>query len=221
MAELLGAPMLAAFRRLVRRGLAGVWMRGKLPAGPVVWAANHHSWWDPFLAAAVTTTAGRRPALLMRQDNLDRFCFLHHVGVFGTSQFRRGLEGLRAGLVLVVYPEAELLPVGPPGPLAGGATWYATRAPARLCAVAVRVLLRGEQFPEAYLTLTEVDTHGPADTVTARLHAQLAQDLADLDELNSTAEPRRPLPGFHAVLRGRRGWDQRLPAPGRVSWSRR
>ncbi len=221
MAELLAAPMLAAFRRLVRRGLAGVWTRGQLPVGPVVWAANHHSWWDPFLAAALVTGAGRRPGLLMRQDNLARFGFLSHVGVLGTGQFRRGLDMLRAGRVLVVYPEAELRPVGAPGPLAAGAAWYATRAPARLCAVAVRVLLRGEQFPEAYLTFTEIDTHGSTQRVTGRLRSRLTQDLADLDELNAVAEPRRPLPGFDLMLRGRRGWDQRLRTPGRVPWPRR
>jgi len=43
--------------RMVRHGLRGVSIRGAMPAGPFVWAANHHSWWDPFVAAATIKKA--------------------------------------------------------------------------------------------------------------------------------------------------------------------
>ena len=52
--------MLAALRLTVRGGLAGVWVRGRLPAEPVIWAANHHSWWGPFIAGKLLAGAGRR-----------------------------------------------------------------------------------------------------------------------------------------------------------------
>jgi len=66
--------MLAALRLTVRSGLAGVWVRGHLPAGPVVWAANHHSWWDPFIAGELLTGAGLRMVLLADVANMARYC---------------------------------------------------------------------------------------------------------------------------------------------------
>ncbi|MGH8776014.1 MAG: hypothetical protein ACRDWI_12875 [Jiangellaceae bacterium] len=53
------------FEVMVRSRLRGVWVRGEPPVGPAVWAANHHSWWDPFVAHVLVTRAGRRAALVM------------------------------------------------------------------------------------------------------------------------------------------------------------
>ncbi|MGN6172198.1 MAG: 1-acyl-sn-glycerol-3-phosphate acyltransferase, partial [Streptosporangiaceae bacterium] len=127
------AAMFAALRLTVRGGLAGVWVRGRLPVGPAVWAANHHSWWDPFIAGELLTGAGLRMVLLADVANLRRYQFARHIGVVGTDELRTALAAVRSGAVLVVYPEGRLLPAGPPGPLAPGAAWSATRAPARLC----------------------------------------------------------------------------------------
>jgi hypothetical protein len=209
--------MLVALRRTVRGGLAGVWVRGRLPAGPAVLAANHHSWWDPFVAVEVVTGAGCRAALLMDAGNLRRYRFARGVGAIGTDEPRSGLAALRDGAVLVLYPEARLLPAGPPAPLAPGAAWFAQRAPARLASAAVRVLLRGGQFGEAYVVLGEVDTAGTREAVTGRLHDRLTRDLAEVDRLSAQADPREPLPGFRCAVRGRRGWDERID---RLRWRR-
>jgi 1-acyl-sn-glycerol-3-phosphate acyltransferase len=215
------AAMLAALRLTVRGGLAGVWVRGRLPAGPVVWAATHHSWWDPFIAGAVITGAGRRMIMLADVANVRRYGFARHVGVVGTDEPRAALAAARAGAVLVVYPEGRLLPAGPPAPLAPGAAWFAVRAPARLCAVAVRVLMRGRQYPEAYVVFSEVDAGGPLPVVTERLRERLRADLHDVDQLTAHAEPGQPLPGFTRVVRGRRSWDERVDiARGLLSWPR-
>lgn len=197
------SPARRACEHLVRRGLRGVWLRGELPAGPFVWAANHHSWWDPFVAAAVLGRLDRDPALLMDQDNLGRFGLARLLGAFGTRELRRGLDHLRRGRVLIVFPEGELLPPGPLGPLAGGAAWYARTAGVPLCAVATRVVLRGHQAPEAYLSMSTVDERD--------LGPRLGAELEILDELITTADPRAPLPGFCRQLPGRRSWDERWP----------
>jgi 1-acyl-sn-glycerol-3-phosphate acyltransferase len=213
--------MLAALRLTVRGGLAGVWVRGRLPAGPVVWAATHHSWWDPFIAGAVIAGAGRRMTMLADVANVRRYGFARHIGVVGTDQPRTALAAARAGAVLVVYPEGRLLPAGPPAPLAPGAAWFAARAPARLCSVAVRVLMRGRQYPEAYAVFSEVDAGGPLPVVTERLRERLRADLDDVDQLTAHAEPGQPLPGFTRVVRGRRSWDERVDtARGLLSWPR-
>ena len=214
--------MLAALRLTVRGGLAGVWTRGRLPAGPVVWAANHHSWWDPFIAGELLTGAGLRMVLLADAANVRQYRFARHIGVVGTGELRTALAAARGGAVLVVYPEGRLLPAGPPGPLAPGAAWSAARAPAPLCSVAVRVLVRGGQYPEAYVVFSEVDAAGPTPEVTGRLRERLRQDLSDVDRLSAHAEPRQPLPGFSRVVRGRRSWDERVDAArGLLPWPRR
>jgi hypothetical protein len=211
--------MLAALRLTVRGGLAGVWVRGALPAGPVVWAANHHSWWDPFIAGELLTGAGRRMVLLADVANVRRYRFARRIGVVGTDQLRTALGAVRSGAVLVVYPEGRLLPAGPPGPLAPGAAWFAARAPASLCSAAVRILLRGGQYPEAYVAFSKVDASGPSPEVTERLRERLREDLGDVDRLNAQVDPRQPLPGFSRVVRGRQSWDQRVDAArGLLPW---
>jgi 1-acyl-sn-glycerol-3-phosphate acyltransferase len=214
--------MLAALRLTVRGGLAGVWVRGRLPAGPVVWAASHHSWWDPLIAGELLAGAGRRMVLLADLANVRQYRFARLVGAVGTDELRTALAAVRGGAVLVIYPEGRLLPAGPPGPFAPGAAWTAARAPARLCSVAVRVLMRGGQYPEAYVVISEVGAAGPPPEVTERLRRQLRDDLAGLDQLNARAEPRQPLPGFARAVRGRRSWDERVDAArGMLPWSPR
>lgn len=204
--------LLMALRLTVRSGLAGIWVRGQIPAGPTVLAANHHSWWDPFVAVEVATQARRRTILLMDASQLRRYRFARHLGVIGTDELRSGLGVLRDGGILLLYPEGRLLPAGTPAPLAAGASWFARQAPARLCSAAVRVLLRGGQFGEAYVVLSEVEATGTREAVTRRLSDQLRHDLAELDRLNATADPRQPLPGLHRAVIGRRGWDERVDA---------
>ncbi len=212
MSEAGRAAMLAALRMTVRGGLAGVWVRGRLPAGPLVWAASHHSWWDPFIAGTLLTAAGHRMVVLADVASVQRYGFARRIGVVGTDELRTALAAVRGGATLVIYPEGRLLPAGPPGPLAKGAAWAAARAPARMCSVSVRVLMRGGQYPEAYVVFSEVDASGPLPEVTGRLRERLRADLADVDRLCGHADPRQPLPGFTLAVRGRRSWDERVDA---------
>jgi 1-acyl-sn-glycerol-3-phosphate acyltransferase len=213
--------MRRALDLVVHAGLRGVWLRGALPRGPFVWAANHHSWWDPFVAMVLLHRLGRRPSVLMRQENLQRYAFARRLGVFGTGEHRRGPALLRAGRVLVIFPEGGLRPAGQPGTLAQGAAWFALKAGVPLCAVAARVLMRGQQWPEAYVSVAELDRRPGEDsaTVTARLARRLADQLADLARLDAGADPRLALPGFTPVVTGRWSWDERIDRVG--AWGRR
>jgi hypothetical protein len=198
-----GELILVGLDRLVRGGVRGVWTRGSLPRGPVVWAANHHSWWDGFAASSVLRAAGRTPALLMDADNLGDYGFLRRAGVIATDQPRAALETLRRDDVLIVFPERELRPAGPLGPLAPGAQWLARQAPATLVAVSLRAVMRGHQSAEIYIDLTTV---APG----AELAAVLADGLARLDADLLDSDPREPLPGFLLAVPGRRSWDERI-----------
>jgi hypothetical protein len=206
---------------MVRRGLRGVWLRGELPPGPFVWAANHHSWWDPFVASALLDRFGRTACLIMLQENLDRYRLVRRLGVFGTTELPRGLALLGEGRVLVIYPEGELRGAGPPGDLADGASWYARQALVPLCAVATRLVMRGHQAPEAYLSCAQIDDSGPVHEITSRLAKSLTDQLAVMDQETAAGDPRRQLPGYRLVVRGRRSVEERMDAATRwLPWAR-
>ncbi len=189
--------------QLVRRGLRGVWVRGELPASAAIWAANHHSWWDGFVAATVLREQQRPAALLMDGDNLDTFRFVRSAGVISAQRPRQALKALREGRVLVIFPEGELFPPGPLRTVARGAGWLGRHAPAAVVPVAVRVASRGHQYPEAFVDIApEV---GPAD-----LPAALTSRLDQLDAALLSGDPRRPVPGFRCAVKGRLSWDERI-----------
>jgi hypothetical protein len=148
----------------------------------------------------------------MLQENLDRFRFARAIGAYGTGEPRQGLRYLDRRRNLIVYPEGQLRPPGPPRDLAPGAAWFARAAKVPLYAVATRTLLRGHQYPEAYLSFHRVDTAGSRSDVTARLDAQLSKALSELDDLVAGCDPRAPLPGFTLTVAGRRSPDERIEA---------
>lgn len=205
----LGAFLRTGFGVMVQRRLRGVWLRGELPDGGFVWAANHHGWWDAFVAAVLLWRRGRRVTVLVDPVSLAQHGYLRHAGALGTHELRRALARLRAGEVVVIFPEGEMRPPGPVGPLAGGAAWLARKAPAPLMAAATRVTLRGHQAPEAYLSLRSCDPEALATT--------LAGAVAELDAELANADPRAPLPGFERALAGRRSAEERLPRRGSAS----
>ena len=179
-----GRALAAGLAQLARQGLRGVWVRGRLARSPVVWAANHHSWWDGFVAAAVLREQHRSAALLMDGDNLRAFGFLRSAGVISAQRPREALQALREGRVLVIFPEGELRPPGPLGAAAPGAAWLGRRAPAAVVPVAVRVISRGQQYPEALVDIAPAVA--PED-----LPAALAGRLRALDQLILGADPAR------------------------------
>lgn len=207
--------------QLVRRNLRGVWVAGAVPTGPAVWAANHHSWWDFFVAAAATRAAGRDDVgVLMDATNVGRRALYDRAGVVPTDRLRTAVDMLRDGMLLVVFPEGRLWPTGPLRQTAPGARWLAEKSGAALHAVATRVVLRAQQAPEAYLDISAAIPAAPArrepwisstdeeraDALTTDLSAR----LADLDEALASADPERPLPEFRAVVTGVRSWNERF-----------
>jgi 1-acyl-sn-glycerol-3-phosphate acyltransferase len=190
------------FEQLVRGGLRGVWVRGAIPEGGALWVANHHSWWDGFVANAILRHADHRPSLIMDAENLERFSFLKDLGALPADRPRTALSALREGRTVIVFPEAELRVPGALGPLAPGAVWLARRTGAPLIVAATRIVLRGQQKPEAYVDVSLASDDEVADSLAGRLQ-QLDAELAETD-------PREPLAGFSLVVRGRSSWDERI-----------
>ena len=199
-----------AFVRMVHARMRGVWVRGAPPSGPAVWAANHHSWWDPFVAHALLGLADRETGVVMDDANLAGFPFLRRVGVLGTRELKAVTDEVRRGRVMIIFPEGELRPAGPPGPIARGAAWLAGRADAQLLSVGMRVTMRGHEAPEAYVDVVPVRRQLDPLATTTRLAETMRASLADIDALIAESDPRLPLPGFRQAVRGRRSWDERL-----------
>ena len=193
------------FDQLVRRQLRGVWVNGRPPVGAVIWASNHHSWWDYFVARAVLSGGGRSDVdVLVDPASIDRRSAWARGGAIGTDRLRSALQVLDEDHVLVVFPEGSLRPAGEVGDLRPGAGWLAARSGAELRPVATRVVMRGQQAPEAYVDI------GPAvdpSVLSDALHSR----LRDLDSRLAHSDPMRPLPGFTLAVRGTRSWHERLP----------
>jgi 1-acyl-sn-glycerol-3-phosphate acyltransferase len=198
-----GRALTVGFTQLVHRGLRGIWVRGELPPAGVVWAANHHSWWDGFVAAAVLREQHRPAALLMDSDNLRTFGFLRSAGVVSTRRPRQAVQMLREGRVLVIFPEGELRSPGPLRQVARGAAWLGLRAPAAVVPVAVRVISRGHQYSEALVDIC-------AQVSPAEFPAALAAAVRELDAALLSVDPRLPVPGFRRTVPGRASWDERI-----------
>jgi 1-acyl-sn-glycerol-3-phosphate acyltransferase len=201
-------------RRSLRRGLRGVWVDGPWDelAGGTVLAANHHAWWDAYLAWYLADRRRLELAALMDDAQLERFPFFADQGAVARSRPRELVRRVRGGAVGVVFPEGELRPPGPPGPLAPGAVRLAAWARAPLRPLAIRVTLRGAPRPEAYLRLG-----APLDDPEA-LPDALRDLLADLDATLAASHPERVPDGMTAWLRGPRAPDRR--ARGFERWWR-
>lgn len=200
-----GRVLLTCFDQMVRLSLRGVWVRGDIPAGPVVWAMNHHHWWDAFASGSVLRTQGQRPTVLVSDKNLASFGLLNWIDAVPAAHSGRALQTLQAGRTLMIMPEGRMAAPGPLGPIRGGAGRIATAAGVPLVPVAVRAVLRGSQHGEVFMDV------GPA-VGADDLGSVLARQLSDLDQAIASAAPEEPLPGYRLVVPGRRSVDEMITA---------
>lgn len=199
-------------RRSLRRGLHGVYARGAwdtLPQGGVLLAANHHSWWDPYLAWLLGQRLKRPLSGLMLAETVARFPFFRRHGALATSEVREALRRLRRGELLIIFPEGELRAVGRVGGLEPGLEFLAERARVPVYPVAVRVVMRGAQHPEALLLLGEAVAPSEVRAALGALLDTLAAELA-------AADPEAPPPGFALWSGGARSTHERAAWLGKL-----
>ncbi|GGL84335.1 1-acyl-sn-glycerol-3-phosphate acyltransferase [Deinococcus aerolatus] len=196
-----------SIRRSLRTGLGGVWLRGSLPPGGAVLAPNHQSWWDGYVMREVAWFAGADFCILTVARQLERFPFLRRVGALEPGRVREAARRARSGAWVTVFPEGAVQPPGGLNTLHPGAAWIARTAGVPLVPVALRVTLRGGQWPEAYLRI---------GAATTDLAGALAHELSLLDAELAASDPEQPLAGYLRVMAGRAGVSDTVGWPARL-----
>ena len=179
-------------RRSLRRDLHGVYARGfadKLPPSGALLAANHHTWWDLYLAWLIGQKLGRPLSGLILPETLGQFPFFRGIGAVPTTELREALRRLRRGELLVLFPEGELRAAGTVGAVQPGLDFLASRAAVPVYPVAIRAVMRGAQRPEVFVVLGDAVSPGEVAGALNGLLGGLERELAH-------ADPERPLPGF-------------------------
>jgi 1-acyl-sn-glycerol-3-phosphate acyltransferase len=196
-------------RRSVTTGLQGVWVRGNLPTGGAIIAPTHQSWWDGYVLYDLCAHLGQPYTVLMTARQLANFPFLRRLGAIPDTQPRPALRAAKAGAWVIVFAEGKLRPAGPLGPLLPGAGWLAEASGAPLVPLALRVIMRGQQQPEAYLRFGK-------SVKLKELAAAMTHELAVLDTELLTSDPEQPLAGYLRVSRPKGSQNQRLA--GASTW---
>lgn len=195
-------------RGSVRRGLADVYVRGPWPSGGVL-APNHHSWWDGYLLRELAWQTGQPCTVVMTDEQLRRFPFLRRGGALGVRDLREAVRRAAQGSWVVVFPEGEIRPAGPPTALRPGAAWLARVAGVPLYPVALRLAVRGAERPEAFIRF------GEAASPTA-LPVALGRLVAELDAELLTSSPDAPPGGYLRVVAGRGSRHDSVSVPARM-----
>lgn len=199
-------------RRSLRQGLHAVWARGDwaaLPKTGVILAANHHSWWDAYLAWLVQQKVKREVSGVMRAAQLETFPFFRRMGVISEREVREALRRLSRGHLLFIFPEGALKQTGKVGALQRGTAFLAQRAEVPIFPLAIRVVMRGAQQPEAVLVLGERLESDVPETL-GRVGLELNHLLNKIDQDVAIAQPEQPLPSYTPWLTGRRSFNERI-----------
>ncbi len=201
---------------------------GPLPAPPsrldvpLIFYANHNTWWDGYLALMVTRQLyGLDGYLMMDVRQLRRYRFFRWAGVFSVDQ-ENGREALRSidyiarelqqgpGRCLWIFPQGQIQPQeGRPLAFHSGLAHLIRRVGrCYVYPVAVRFEFLREQYPDIFVEV------GPAQLFEKgqpfdpkKLTAELETSLTNqLDQLRETVNSLK-LDEFVTIIKGRGSTD--------------
>ena len=184
----------AWIRWAVRRRMDGLFVEGldhartALARGPVLFAANHVSWWDGPLCALLDGHTGAESLFVVDAHNLRKIPFLRWFGC--TELDRSSPLAMRRGLARTVdwldapskaawiFPQgrqrpAHLRPLG----IERGVAWLARRSGATVVPVAIQYGWRESHQPSAALFFGP-----PCDGEVATLETNLNHQLEQIDQ---------------------------------------
>ena len=203
-------------RWLMRRSFARVLVRSERPfprAGYVA-AANHHSWWDGFLALTIHRAfAPERPFNLMMDDEqLRRFPFFRFGGAFSVDArsvraaypaIRYGAACAREGAGLWIFPDGTLRPSLCVPAFTSGFVHAARAAEVPVLPVAMRFVFLGEQRPTAIAALgAPCDPHARTAQTTVQERV-----IALLTSIDDDLRAQRIDERYREIVRGNAGID--------------
>lgn len=206
-------------RRSLKRGLHAVWQSGRwndLPTTGAVLAVNHHSWWDAYLCWLVQQELPIPVSGMMGAEQLERFRFFRRIGVISDSDVREALRRLERGDLLFIFPEGELRGAGGVKDLNRGVSFLARRAGVPTYPVAFRVVMRGAQYPEAFVVLGDrLEPKEDDQSTLASLENAMNTLLSELDQHIAATPPEEEPFGLDAWLKGKESVSTRM------AWVRR
>ena len=207
-------------RRSLRSGLHGVYTQGDwdaLPKRGYIIAANHHSWWDAYLVWLIKRRVAQPLGGLMGEAQLSRFRFFRRMGVLSQREVREALRRLERGEAMIIFCEGGIRPAGEVKKVEEGVAFLAQKANVPVYPLALRVVMRGAQHPEALLVLGErLEFIEDRATLSEEVKVKLNALLQTVDQTLQRANPEVPPPGYEAWLTGpesfheRMGWVARL-----------
>jgi chlorobactene lauroyltransferase len=135
---------------------------------PIIFCANHASWWDGYIAALVERHLKLDGYLMMEEPQLKRYFFFTWIGCFSVNrhnarsamqslQYAARLLKARSGRMVWLFPQGEIFP-NDRRPLvffSGAAHLARLASPALLYPVATRIEYRIEQHPDLYISIGE------------------------------------------------------------------
>jgi chlorobactene lauroyltransferase len=195
---------------------------------PLVAIANHPSWWDGYIALALSRHFGLRRYLMMDAAQLRRYGFFAWAGCFGVDRTDPKdvartmtyaadlLAGDRAPL-LWMFPQAEIVPhTRRPVVVHGGTAHILRRALHRRPAIGVlpvawQLIFRGEQHPEIVVRTGPVlRIEGTAPVDYAGLSALLEEALTSVMDCLQADVTGNDFEQYFTIMRGREGVNDRF-----------
>ena len=188
---------------------------------PVIFVANHTSWWDGFFALELAARLDQRFFVMMQADQLAAIPFFARAGAFSVDKqdARQAARDLAYAATLLapgrgvwIFPQGRRRPAAAPIEVASGAAHLACgRGPVRVVPVALRYPFLSEELPEAFAWLGppfEVHAGASVGDVRRRMGEALRSALAALDASLATTERA----GFELLLAGAPSANRRVAA---------
>ncbi len=199
-----------AARRALRLDLAGVWgiRESPLPAAGAVVVANHHSWWDGYLAWLLADYHDRAFGVLVDEATLLRYPFFARLGALPTKALRAAVRRAERGSWLFVFPEGRIVPPGPPAPFEPGAATISRLASVPVLPLAWRVVVRGAQYPEVYVRSGAPLPSGATPEVQCAAVGALLERIGR--DLAGATDPEAPVPEYTLWNPGRASSQERV-----------
>lgn len=184
--------ILWSVRRRARTGLDGIHVthleraRRLVAEGPVIFAANHVSWWDGFVMALLNKQLDIDYVVLMEAQQLRVFSFFQAFGAVGVDRDRpeggqeaiaKILQGISTGRSAWIFPQGRQRPwsMRPLG-LRSGVAVLASQAAVPVVPVSIAYPFLKSGQPTALIDFGEA-IPGRSDTLLEQLETALSETL--------------------------------------------